>query len=102
MINKIEAVIRRSISPSAVRADGRLTVPPSYGVFAIPPNSSNARRYRFGNYPVRLQELEREYGHCTLEHLFLSREDAIELASMLNRTQGQTKPHSKRTQLRAR
>jgi hypothetical protein len=84
MPDLIEAIIRRAISPSSVRVNGRLTHPPSYGVYALPANRGAARRYRFGNYPVRMQELERKFKRCTLEHLFLSRADAIALASMLN------------------
>ncbi|TRZ77731.1 MAG: hypothetical protein D4R93_01260 [Deltaproteobacteria bacterium] len=84
MRDSIEEIIRRAISPSCVRVKGRLTHPPSYGVYAIPANRGATRRYRFGNYPVRMQELEREYEHCTLKHLFLSRTDAIALSSMLN------------------
>lgn len=84
MQDTIEEIIRRAISPNSVRVNGRLTHPPSYGVYTLPANHGATRRYRFGNYPVRMQELDREFEQCTLEHLFLSRADAIALASMLN------------------
>jgi hypothetical protein len=84
MRDSIEEIIRRAISPSRVRLNGRLTYPLSYGVYALPANCLATRRYRFGNYPVRMQELEKEFGICKLEHLFVSRADAIALALMLN------------------
>ena len=43
------------------------------------------RLVRYGNYPVRMHELEREFGRrCELLHLFLSREDAKAVATALN------------------
>jgi hypothetical protein len=76
--------IGQEISPRQVRPDGPLTHPRSYGVYSLPSSAGATRRYRFGNYPVRLLELEREYGSCKLEHLFLSRSDAMAKAASLN------------------
>lgn len=84
MRDSIKGIIQRAISPDSVRVDGRLTQPPSYGVYALPVNCGATNRYRVGNYPVRMRELEREFKRCTLEGLFLSRVDAIAVASSLN------------------
>lgn len=74
----------RAISPRDVRPDGPLTLPRSYGVYALPPSVSGTRRIRFGNHPVRLDELAREFGACTLRYLFLHRADAAAMAALLN------------------
>jgi hypothetical protein len=76
-------VIARAISPSSVRPDGALTVPRSFGVYRIPSSAASTRRYRYGNHPIRLQELEREFGSCRLEHLFAHREEAKKVALAL-------------------
>jgi hypothetical protein len=82
----IDHIIQRAISPSAVRSDGYLTHPRSYGVYRIPSTSGSTRRFRFGNHPVRMRELEAEFGSCKLEHLFSSREDAKTVALALSGT----------------
>ena len=50
----------KAISPKAVHADGLLTSPRSFGVYQLPQTAKNTRLFRFGNYPVRQHELERE------------------------------------------
>ena len=85
MTNTIsEALESRAVSPLAVKPDGPLTVPRSFGVYELPPSVSGTRLFRFGNHPVRLHELEREFGSCKLLYLFLARTDAIDMASALN------------------
>jgi hypothetical protein len=84
MANSITNIIKRAISPGTVRSAGPLTVPRSYGVYLLPHNSGATRRFRFGNHPVRMRELEREFGSCKLEHLFLSRAEAMQVAASLN------------------
>lgn len=74
----------RAISPTEVRPDGGLTVPRTYGVYEVPARSGATRRYRLGNHPVRLAELNREFGGCKLLYLFLQRSDAVQMASLLN------------------
>lgn len=85
MANSLQATITRAISPLSVRPDGRLTTPRSYGVYQVPATSGSTRRFRFGNHPIRMLELERELGACKLEHLFLSRAEATAVAAALNR-----------------
>ena len=76
----LTVALERAIDPSSVHPDGRLTRPRSYGVYCV----RGVQPYRFGNHPVRLRELEREFGSCTLEHLFASREDAKHVSDVLN------------------
>jgi hypothetical protein len=84
MADSIQTIIRRAINPADVSADGRYTDPRSYGVYQLPYASASASRFHQGNHPVRLQELEREFGACTLSFLFLSKEDAEAVTSALN------------------
>ena len=79
----VDHIISRAISPASVRPDGSLTRPRSYGVYRMPPGAEG-RRCRFGNHPVRMWELEREFGSCKLEHLFANREDAKLVAAALS------------------
>lgn len=80
-MKKLEA---RAISPRSVRPDGHLTLPRSYGVYELSGNIRNTRRFRYGNHPVRRQELERQFGACKLLYLFGTRADAAEMAAACN------------------
>ncbi len=84
MPESIASILRRAISPGSVRAAGPLTSPRSYGVYRLPQNVRATRRFRFGNHPIRMRELEQEFGSCTLENLFLSRAEAMQVAASLN------------------
>ncbi len=84
MTDSIAKIAQRSIDPSLVKIDGTLTEPRSYGVYQLPYAADASSRFHFGNYPVRLQELEREFGSCSLTYLFASREDAEAVARALN------------------
>ncbi len=79
-----EALIQKAIDPKSVRLDGNLTKPRTYGVYDISHKSGATRRYRFGNYPVRMHELLRDFGSCKLIALYKSRDDAVVLAALLN------------------
>lgn len=79
----IDEIVSRSIAPSQVRRDGQLTNPRTYGVYEVL-GAGTARRFRFGNHPVRMHELEREFSACTLRYLFRQREDAETVAAELN------------------
>lgn len=79
----LESILARAISPNSVKGDGTLTRPRSFGVYELATPGTSAR-YRFGNHPVRQLELERDFGGCKLEHLFLRREDARDAARLLN------------------
>jgi len=78
-------ILQRAISSTVVRPDGRgYTVPRSWGVYRLPADAGATRRLRFGNHPVRQFELEREFGSCRLEYLFLARADAEAVAAAFN------------------
>ena len=82
---QMNKIIERAIHTSDVRIEGGLTSPRSYGVFRVK-DASTSRKFRFGNYPVRMRELEQEFGACVLMYLFLNRDDAQNLASLLNQS----------------
>lgn len=81
----MDTLENRAIPPNAVRPDGMLTSPRSFGVYELPASVTGSRRFRYGNHPVRMHELQREFGSCTLRHLFLRREDAGSMSAQLNR-----------------
>ncbi|WHP06441.1 MULTISPECIES: hypothetical protein [Acinetobacter] len=83
MLSK-EYFLKHAISFDQVCLKGKLTEPRSYGVYALPLDTDGTRRFRFGNHPVRQQELTHEFGECTLFKLFLERKDAESLAKWLN------------------
>ncbi len=80
----VGAIVSRAVSTADVRPAGTLTQPRSYGVYRHSPNCRATATHRYGNYPVRMLELVHEFGRCTLEHLFLDRDDAKTLAGILN------------------
>lgn len=82
--NRQNELLSLAISPSSVQVVGRYTIPKSYGVYRLKGSSSISRRVRFGNHPVREEELAREYDTTEIVALFLEREHAKELASLLN------------------
>ena len=84
MVSKLNGVLARAIAPGDVRDDGTLTDPRSYGVYALDLTRSHGRRFRFGNHPVRMRELETEFVSCRLLHLFLVRDDAEQVCEHLN------------------
>ena len=84
MANSIEDVLKRAINPQSVRADGAFTLPRSYGVYALPASATVTRLHRYGNHPVRMRELESEFGNCKLEYLFTDRGDAMLVATTLS------------------
>ena len=80
----IENLAARAISPRDVNPDGSLTVPRSFDVYELPSSCVWHSPFRLDNYPVRLHELEREFGSCKLIYLFRQRPDAVAMASALN------------------
>jgi hypothetical protein len=84
MPDPLVQIIKRAIDPSSVKMDGSLTQPRSYAIYQLPYGAAGSGRFRFGNHPVRMQELEREFGSCTLTFLFAVRDDAEAVARALN------------------
>jgi hypothetical protein len=84
MTTTVADILQRAVRADSVRPDRWLTLPRSWGVYRLPADAGATRHFRFGNHPVRMTELEREFGACRLEHLFLSRDDAQQVAAALN------------------
>jgi hypothetical protein len=75
---------RKSIDPSSVKSDGRYTSPRTWGVYQVE-CLPEGKRFRFGNHPVRQQELIRQYGEAQrVGRLYEARIDAKEAAYRLN------------------
>ena len=86
MTTRIQEILPKSVPLASVLPDGKYTVPRSWGVYEIqlPDVSSNTRRFRFGNHPIRQQELAEEFSSVELIALFRDRAIANELARLLN------------------
>ncbi|HMQ02580.1 MAG TPA: hypothetical protein PKD26_01515 [Pyrinomonadaceae bacterium] len=80
----IEILLAKANNPSTFRSNGNYTIPRSFGVYKLAAKGNVGRRFRFGNHPVRMNELLCEYGDREMEALFLDRDDAKELARILN------------------
>ena len=74
-------LLSKSVSEGSVRPNGRYTIPRTYGVYRV---RNQDRPFRFGNHPVREWELDRECGGVERITLLHDREDAKELAYLLN------------------
>jgi len=81
-----QAILKHAVRPETLQADGHLTAPRSWGVYAIepPPGHTSSLLYRIGNHPVRQRELEAEFGSTRRVALFLSRQQAVDLQRVLN------------------
>ena len=84
MESSLPVIIGRALEPTSVTVVGRYTNPPTYGVYQLPYGTTSNTRFHQGNHPVRQQELDREFGSCTLTFLFASKDDAVALANALN------------------
>ena len=87
MTTRIQEILRKSIPLASVLSDGKYTVPRSWGVYEIqqlPDVSLITRRFRFGNHPIRQQELATEFASVELIAIFRDRTIANELAQLLN------------------
>ena len=83
--SRVRELLAMATAPSGLRAAGRYTRPPSWGVYVVaPPKQTPTRRYRFGNHPVRQAELSREFGAARVLALFTARAPAEELAALYN------------------
>lgn len=84
-MNREEVLMKKSVSEFSVASDSsnkNYTIPRTYGVYEV--RTSNTKRYRFGNHPVRETELFREFADVKRITLFLARDEAKELANLLN------------------
>lgn len=83
-MSRIDDLRARAITSTSVRVVGTLTVPRSYGVYRVTGCRREGREYRYGNHPIRGQELINQYGGASLVALFLERDLAKNLANLLN------------------
>jgi hypothetical protein len=82
---RVQELLDVAVMPSALRPNGALTIPPSWGVYRITPDRQSAtRRFRYGNHPIRQLELHTQFGSVRPVALFTARALAAELASLLN------------------
>ncbi|PXX45184.1 hypothetical protein [Undibacterium pigrum] len=93
-------LIAKAIGPEGLKADGQLTLPRSYGVYEIK-GAKQDTIYRQGNYPGRLREIQKEFPEAALKYLFSSKEDAVQVAAILNSKDKNTVPEriSRRTSI---
>ena len=85
MQRAIDKLVQRSVSPASVQHKGTLTVPRTFGVYELADSvRGETRKYRMGNHPIRMLELEAEFKRCKLLYLFRTRPDAAALAVHLN------------------
>lgn len=81
-----EKLLSKSVSEKSIQIDPEnknYTIPRTYGVYEIL-STTNTKRYRFGNHPIRENELIREFESIKQICIFLEREDAKVLADLLN------------------
>ena len=78
------ALLAKTIDASSFKTVGVYTHPRSYGVYRLTAKKKKGRTFRFGNHPVRRDELVREFGGVEVMAMFLNRRDAEELAAIEN------------------
>lgn len=83
-MNRVESLKKNAVSPNHLTVTGNYTSPRSFGVHRLTATSDVGKRFRFGNHPVRMHELVRDYGGCEIEAIFLERSDAELMARLLN------------------
>ena len=76
--------MKRAIFEHEVEIAGRYTQPRTWGTYDLGSRVAGTHRFRHGNHPIRMKELKREYGNCSMRALFLSKSDAEQLAKVLN------------------
>ncbi len=86
-MNLKEQLMAKAVNPKHYPIDPdnpRWTIPRTWGTYSIPDEFVYGlkRKYRCGNYPVRMKELERDYGSAEMIALFENRDDAKALADL--------------------
>lgn len=77
------------VNPHEVHIDPHnpnYTIPRTWGVYHLLGDGGkiNTKVFRFGNHPIRLKELEREFGTCKTVALYSERSLAKERADLEN------------------
>lgn len=81
---------KSEISQSSVRPDPQnpnYTIPRTYGVYHLSAakESISTKSFRYGNHPIRMQELQREFGSVKLVALYTNRNIATQHAAHANK-----------------
>ena len=87
-MNLKEQLMAKAVDSKHYKADPEnrnWTIPRTWGTFSIPDEFVYRRKkkYRCGNYPVRMEQLKRHYGSVEFIALFEDRDDAQALADLL-------------------
>lgn len=85
-MNYKESLLAKAVPKQSVRIDPNnknYTNPRTYGVYEIV-DTTNSKRFRYGNHPVRENELIREFENVKQCALFPKREDAKAYSDYLN------------------
>lgn len=87
-MNLKEQLMTKAVNPKHYKADPAnhdWTTPRTWGTYSIPDKFVYGRKkkYRYGNYPVRMREIEDDFGSVELIALFEDRDDAKVLAGLL-------------------
>ena len=87
-MNLKEQLMAKAVNPKHYQIDPdnrNWTTPRTYGTFSIPDEFVYGRKkkYRCGNYPVRMKILKHEYISVEFVALFENRDDAQALADLL-------------------
>jgi hypothetical protein len=80
--DRIKKLLLKAVSLDSVKIVGRYTNPPTYGVYDV---GGEGYQYRFGNHPVRKEELNRQHRYVSTIAIFRERDDAKKLSSLLNK-----------------
>lgn len=88
-MDKIESLFSKAVDPDNLRADpsdSRYTIPHTWAVYEIDAAKCGpaGKRFRKGNHPIRIQELQREFGEVKTTAAFTKEQLAVELAELLN------------------
>ena len=86
-MSKLKELVGKTVQLEDIQPDGLYTIPRTYGVYELSRSISNTKRFRFGNHPVRFNELKKEFGVCTIygNILYINRDDAKNRANLLNK-----------------
>ena len=87
-MNLKEQLMAKAVNPKHYPVDSQYpdwTTPRTWGTYSIPDKFTygRKRKYRYGNYPVRMKELENDFDSAELIALFENRDDAKALADLL-------------------
>ena len=88
-MGKIEILFSKAVDPDTLRPDpndARYSVPHTWGVYEIDAAKCGpaGKRFRKGNHPVRLHELQREFGAVKVAAVFSEEHPAVKLTELLN------------------